>query len=470
MEVTGVIMCGGKSTRMGRDKSLLIYHGRSQRLHLKDLLSPFCTEIFFSLNPDQTDDPAMVITDLPEFVNLGPATGFLSAFSKLPGKNILFVGCDYPFITSNELKRFFEFSIETGLSAFFNPGGFYEPLLSFVPHSCRDKFIQQLRLTGSSQEALKACNAFRYLPEDLSTMQSVDDLATFMSISNMNPGEKQFRIVRAGLQGQPDSEDIVAVEEPLQINIITKHDDERIVKPLAVTMRTPGNDADLARGFLITEGIISSNATILVSHTPGSHEITMECTNESPVLTNVERNFYATSSCGVCGKSSVSKIKTNCPSITSTKVVDGNILHRLPGILRENQGNFRRTGGVHACALFSEAGEFLLLREDVGRHNAMDKLAGALAGMNKLPADCCILLLSGRAGFEMIQKAAMCGISIIASIGAPTSLAIETADECNITLIGFLRETGFNIYTHPYRIQTAYEDQDQRQLSADEAE
>lgn len=271
----------------------------------------------------------------------------------------------------------------------------------------------------------------------------------------MRPGEKEFTIVRASREGISDSSDTVAVEEPLQINIVYTVKDEKITKPLAVTMRTPGNDAELARGFLITEGIISPQATVLISHTPASHEITLECTDELPVLSNAERNFYATSSCGVCGKSSISKIKTTSPRISSNHQVKTSLLKQLPGNLRDNQVIFNKTGGLHACALVNESGEIIYVREDVGRHNAMDKLAGALAGNNEIPSDCCILLLSGRAGFEMIQKAAMCGIPIIAAIGAPTSLAIETAEECNITLIGFLKDSGYNIYTHPTRILTA---------------
>jgi FdhD protein len=177
--------------------------------------------------------------------------------------------------------------------------------------------------------------------------------------------------------------------------------------------------------------------------------------NAHPNLQNTERNFYTTSSCGVCGKSSISAIRT--VSQFSLGLPDSNTttmsaLNSLPAILAKNQDIFDDTGGLHASALFTNNGKLLLVREDVGRHNALDKLIGAAINKNVLPLQNNILLLSGRASFELVQKAAMAGINIIAAIGAPSTLAVQLADEFNITLVGFLRDDRFNIYTSAYRI------------------
>lgn len=251
--------------------------------------------------------------------------------------------------------------------------------------------------------------------------------------------------------------DILSVEEPLEIRISYGSETERVQKNISVTMRTPGNDLELAVGFLFTEGIISSPNDI-----KDSYHIDMSCTfqkqnivqvdlheNCTPNLMASDRNFYTTSSCGVCGKSSIESIKTVSSFTHSDKpslYISTDFLHQLPEKLRIAQSNFAATGGIHASGLFNLEGNLVLLREDVGRHNALDKLIGSAMTSNLLPLNEHILLLSGRASFELIQKAVMAGISIIAAIGAPSSLAVELAIESDITLLGFLKENRFNIY------------------------
>ncbi len=174
-----------------------------------------------------------------------------------------------------------------------------------------------------------------------------------------------------------------------------------------------------------------------------------------PHLQNTARNFYTTSSCGVCGKGSIDAIRTVSSFAGQTgdgDTISADILYRLPVILQRHQRVFANTGGLHASALFTTQGELLLLREDVGRHNALDKLIGAALGYGWLPLQQTVLLLSGRASFELVQKAAMAGINIIAAVGAPSSLAVQLAEEFNITLIGFLRDERFNIYTAAHRV------------------
>lgn len=265
-------------------------------------------------------------------------------------------------------------------------------------------------------------------------------------------------------EGDCDSTtDALAIEEPLEIRLEHGPHKQRKVQNVSVTMRTPGNDAELALGFLFTEGIIKSQEEIIdVKHCfiacgEKKENVIQVNLNENsvPHLQNTERNFYTTSSCGVCGKSSINAIRT--VSSYNGKGDDCNfispaLLYQLPDLLRQHQEVFANTGGLHACALFNSSGELRLVKEDVGRHNALDKLIGAALNKKWLPLNKSILLLSGRASFELVQKAAMAGINIIASVGAPSSLAVELAKEFKITLAGFLRGQRFNIYTAAYRI------------------
>ncbi|MFH6988636.1 formate dehydrogenase accessory sulfurtransferase FdhD [Flavobacterium collinsii] len=263
--------------------------------------------------------------------------------------------------------------------------------------------------------------------------------------------------------------DVLSVEEPLEIRISYGSETERIQKNISVTMRTPGNDLDLAVGFLFTEGIISSYQNIKKVYHIEKSCVTQKknivqvdlIENFIPHLVQTDRNFYTTSSCGVCGKSSIESIKTVSAfkNVENSKLkLSTTVLYQLPEKLRIAQSSFVLTGGIHAAGLFTIEGELVLLQEDVGRHNALDKLIGKALAENLLPLNKYILLLSGRISFELIQKAAMAGISIVAAIGAPSSLAVELAAEFNITLLGFLKKERFNIYnsTDQVVIPTSY--------------
>lgn len=259
-----------------------------------------------------------------------------------------------------------------------------------------------------------------------------------------------------------ETSDALAIEEPLEIRLEYGREKERQVKNISVTMRTPGNDDELASGFLFTEGIIKDYRQInSITHRfiacAENRENVIEVSlanGVEPNLDTSERNFYTTSSCGVCGKGAINAIKTVSAFANEDNDlhIGADIIYQLPQLLQQNQRVFADTGGLHASALFTTDGEFVMLREDVGRHNALDKLIGAALTNNKLPLNKNILLLSGRASFELVQKAAMAGISIIVAVGAPSSLAVQTAEEFNITLIGFLRGERFNIYTAVHRV------------------
>jgi FdhD protein len=274
---------------------------------------------------------------------------------------------------------------------------------------------------------------------------------------------KQVSIIKVNDAESIAVSDSLAIEGPLEIKLAYRADGERVIKNVSVTMRTPGNDAELAAGFLFTEGIIKSKEEIdtieycfLACEENKENVIQVILTDGvAPNLHNTERNFYTTSSCGVCGKGSINAIRTVSSFIKQKdehNSVDAEILYLLPEILKQHQAIFADTGGLHASALFNTDGKLLLVREDVGRHNALDKLIGAALNKNWLPLDQSVLLLSGRASFELVQKAAMAGINMIVAVGAPSSLAVELAAEFNITLAGFLRGRRFNIYTAAHRI------------------
>lgn len=251
--------------------------------------------------------------------------------------------------------------------------------------------------------------------------------------------------------------DMLAIEEPLEIQLSYREKGAVKSRKVSVTMRTPGHDAELGAGFLFTEGIIKSKQEIERIEEQEEHNVVLIHVAEGilPEWNNTERNFYTTSSCGVCGKASIDAIKTTSVFAPSEDLIhlEPEVIYSLPDKLRLQQEIFDSTGGLHASALFDLDGNFITLREDVGRHNALDKVIGSALLHDELPLAGVILLLSGRASFELVQKAAMAGIKVIAAVGAPSSLAVSLAEENGISLIGFLRMGRFNIYTHSKRIK-----------------
>lgn len=268
------------------------------------------------------------------------------------------------------------------------------------------------------------------------------------------------QVIKVSENGASSLTDRVAAEEPLEIRLDYKGDTGRKIKSISVTMRTPGNDAELATGFLYTEGIVNAADDIVsIENTDEKNGNVVKVTLANGVVPDIdklERNFYTTSSCGVCGKSSIEAVRVAC-NILDTKddiKIRPDLLYTLPAQLRRHQEVFEQTGGLHAVALFGLDGRLLLVREDAGRHNAADKLIGACLQAGRLPLNAHIMLLSGRASFELVQKAAMAGVKVIAAVGAPSSLAVQMANDWGITLIGFLRDKRFNIYSAEQRIIT----------------
>lgn len=288
-------------------------------------------------------------------------------------------------------------------------------------------------------------------------------------------GVKQVKTTRVrGSNGSATATeflDTVSVEEPLEIRVGCSElqteplTAEQIVQrnvfsvqQIAVTMRTPGCDKELAVGFLFTEGIISTENDISdIVLDKRCNGVTVQLKDHVVVDSSVfSRHSFVASSCGICGKKSIAavRVKRQYECAHEAPVVSPDFIHKLPELLRSQQDNFDHTGGIHASCLFDLNGNLINIKEDVGRHNALDKLIGAELLKGNVPLNDKVLMLSGRASFELIQKAAHAGIAIVAAVGAPSSLAVQLAEECDITLLGFVRDARFNVYTGTHRITT----------------
>jgi FdhD protein len=256
----------------------------------------------------------------------------------------------------------------------------------------------------------------------------------------------------AGAERQA-SQDRVAHEEPLEIQLAGTS--------LAVVMRTPGHDVELVTGFLVTERVVDSLEQVEsvrhCSDAPGPEadgnvvRVTLRA-GVRPDLERLRRNLFASSSCGVCGKATLENALSSAPPLSDSMCMRASVLTELPGRLRATQPVFDETGGLHAAGLFDTEGELLVAREDVGRHNAVDKVVGWAARRSLLPLEGKVLLVSGRASFEIVQKALAARIPMVAAVSAPSSLAVTLADAAQIALVGFLRGSGFNAYSHPERV------------------
>ena len=256
--------------------------------------------------------------------------------------------------------------------------------------------------------------------------------------------------------------DALAVEEPLEIRIGFTYNGKRNHRPISITMRTPGDDESLAVGFLFTEGIIKSQdqvSTVRHCGRPSPNKgiqntIRVELADNVDVdLKRLERHFYTTSSCGVCGKRSIEALQTGVSKLTDEgPFVSSEMIHQLPASGIASQSTFEKTGGLHASVMFDAKGRIEGIAEDVGRHNALDKVIGSKLISGEIPLSDNIVLVSGRASFELVQKALMAGIPIMAAVGAPSSLAVELAREYGMTLVGFVRDRRFNVYSGEWRI------------------
>jgi FdhD protein len=264
---------------------------------------------------------------------------------------------------------------------------------------------------------------------------------------DLSPPTSLWRYEHGQLQPATDE---LAPEEPLEIRVRGR--------AVSVTMRTPGDDAELAAGFLLSEGLICRRAEVLAVEACGRNEqgnvLNVLLAPEVHVdFEKLTRHVFASSSCGLCGKATIDAVRLAFPPVATDVQLPAAMLLRLPEIMRSAQAAFERTGGLHAAALFDEQGNLIVLREDVGRHNAVDKVLGYALLNDRLPLDRHVLLVSGRSSFEIMQKALAGRVAIVAAVSAPSSLAVQFASESGQTLVGFLRGDRMNVYSHPERIR-----------------
>ena len=257
------------------------------------------------------------------------------------------------------------------------------------------------------------------------------------------PPQSAARVEVLRLPAGRSERDELAVEEPLEIRVNGQ--------PIAVTMRTPGHDEELATGFLVTEGIPVVDARPAADLAANVIDVEVGADLD---LGRLSRNFYTSSSCGVCGKGALEAVAVSAPPVESELTMSAELLATLPDRLREEQPTFAATGGLHATGLFDDAGGLLCVREDVGRHNAMDKVIGFASREGLLPLAQVVLCVSGRLSFELVQKAAVAGCPIMVAVGAPSSLAVDLAGDRRMTVCGFVRDGRLNVYTEPWRIRT----------------
>jgi FdhD protein len=261
--------------------------------------------------------------------------------------------------------------------------------------------------------------------------------------------------VNAGVRSERP--DVLATEEPMEIRVAGPGQDAMSV---AVTMRTPGGDYELAVGFLFTEGLIGPGDVTRVAYCDDLDDEEQRYNVVTVTLTrpfdhdSLHRNFFATSSCGICGKAALEDVQVRCAPVGPGPQLSSAVLATLPDVLRSNQRVFERTGGLHAAGLFTAEGTLLTLREDVGRHNAVDKVIGEQLLAGRIPLAGHVLQVSGRVSFEIVQKAAVAGIPILSAVSAPSSLAVEAGERFGMTVVGFVRDGRCNVYTHPERITT----------------
>ena len=274
----------------------------------------------------------------------------------------------------------------------------------------------------------------------------------------------KYKVLKYSSNNFKDVDDLVSIEEPLEISLKYKEKDNWVEQTLSITMRTPGNDEDLVRGFLFNEQIVKSLNDIDSIESYGDkvgqykiqNKILATLNNSENInISKIKRDFLTNSSCGVCGKSSLDAleiIKTTKTNASEPKI-SKDVIIQSPDILREGQSEFSKTGGIHASGLFNSDGKLIALREDVGRHNALDKLIGCALEKNQFDPKDQFITCSGRLNFELVQKVLMTDIGIMIGVGAPTSLAIDLANKFDITLIGFVKRDSFNIYTNNKKVK-----------------
>lgn len=464
MNHQGVLIAGGRSSRMGRDKAFLEWRGRPlfavqlEKLHhaLPDSSPPLILSVNAGQDfPDFMENVRVVRDSAPDIGPLGALRDSLAACRE--ADFLLVLGVDLPAFPAEGLRHLIGRAEETGRGVVPFHGGRWDPLAAVYP-------VAALPLVESQiAEGRLSLQRFCDLADADGLLEKIEIDPAWLT--NINTPEEYERIQQGQFDhptllsryrrdgGFAEAHDRLAAEEPLEIRVEGKS--------VAVVMRTPGHDEELAAGFLLTESVIRSAddlfeisrcRDIADPEVAGNVLDVRLALNHGADLERLTRHVFTSSSCGVCGKATIESIFQHFPPVVGGLRISPATLLALPDRLREAQETFEKTGGLHASALFDHGGQLHCLREDVGRHNALDKVIGRALLDGALPLGERILLVSGRISFELIQKALAAGIPIIAGISAPSSLAVEFARKSGQTLIGFLREKGFNVYADQGRV------------------
>jgi FdhD protein len=414
--VTGVLLVGGRSRRFGAPKALAHVDGEMLAERAWRVLGEACEErIALGKERDGLRLPFPVADDGIEL--RAPLAGVVAGLRAAATDVAVFLPVDCPRISADALRRLADACVDAAV-----------PQTGPLPgaYSKRALPVLERRLAVAELDA-------RTVPVDPAQLTNVN------RPEDLPPPHATARVEVLRVPGGADS-DRVAVEEPLELRANGE--------PIAVTMRTPGHDEELALGFFTSEGMTPARATVPADLAANTIDVEV---GEAD-LSRLRRNFYTSSSCGVCGKGALEAVAVEAPRIESGPRVPVELVASLPDRLRTAQAAFAATGGLHATGLFSLDGELQCLREDVGRHNAMDKVIGWAFAQGLLPLAEGILCVSGRLSFELVQKAAVAGCPVLVAVGAPSSLAVELAADRGITLCGFVREGRLNVYSCPERV------------------
>ena len=454
-----VVLAGGRSVRMGADKSQMPWGGQALWQHqMATLIELEPARLLLSCRAEQqlkADLNVEVVLDPPD-KDEGPLDAVARCMQTV-SMPLLVLAVDLPSMAAHFIKERLMPYVDDKCGAVFQASHGFEPLAAVYPASMLP-LIEEALATGvkgfqpvlARAVATGLMNVVPLRPQDepyFRNLNTPTDIERVRDDAFATP----VRLVRHTRDKSPVSqEDVVAREEPLEIRVEGRS--------VAVVMRTPGHDRELAAGFLVSEGVASSAKDILeISQCPTTGD---KRGNVVDVLLggavvswdSLTRHVFSASSCGICGKTSIESVFQRFPAITPEWAIDPALLWSLATQLRESQATFSKTGGLHACALFNRKGELVAIREDVGRHNALDKLLGYGLLNDLLPFDNHVLFLSGRVSFEMMQKALAAGVPIVAAISAPSSLAVDFAEDANQTLVGFVRDPTLNVYSHARRI------------------
>lgn len=446
-----ILLAGGKSTRFGSDKAFADWRGQPlYQRQLEKLQALGAEHIWISANSDQkftSNEPGVtVVTD--ENPGLGPVGGLISVLGKSSAERVVVLGVDLPLIEISFLQSL----LEAGSGIVPKTREFWEPLAAVYPTRPFCELLEKALSRGERKlqhilDEAKENDLISERPVADSEKLFFTNLNSARDLSAIDPNrsDHEIQLRRFRLEaGFVDADDFVAAEEPLEVQV----NDQSV----SVMMRTPGHDEELATGFLFTESVIDSADDIremrhLEDLDRASTGNTLEVSLQTkPDLSGLTRHVFTSSSCGVCGKATIDSVFQQFPPIEVGEPFPPDLILTLPDRLRSAQKTFDRTGGLHASALFSRKGEMLVLREDVGRHNALDKVIG-FGLRERIDFSDVILLISGRISFELMQKSLSVKIPTVAGISAPSSLAVKLANESGQTLVGFLRGKGFNLYS-----------------------